>query len=350
MSKKTRVFILAIIRLWKFETRRCLCATRVSNIQNLHSLDFAVEKSSSSIVLVGQDEHSRTVVCVYNTSNALKGSIEFLSRATTDVLITHIRFVPGDITRFLSIGTDNIQFWRIKSDNDLQSINLAENDFRQVEYTDFQFDYSSKKKSSELAIYLTTKTGQILEILYDERRLIRVHNLADKIKPIQDSALAISTLTCTKHFSIIGTDDGYVRVWSNDFSQVHIEAKYEQTIMKLISSYDQTRILILTASGSLNLLNLVTKQHRNLFRSHMKSITDVDYDDSKKQMISVGQDGTIRLWCFRTGKQLAEFISEKETPLVVTYTPSREIFACGFHNGTIKIFDLKTSRILNETK
>ncbi|CAF4484308.1 unnamed protein product, partial [Rotaria sp. Silwood2] len=78
-------------------------------------------------------------------------------------------------------------------------------------------------------------------------------------------------------------------------------------------------------------------------RTHIKSITDIDYDDIRKQLISVGQDGTIRIWCFRTGKQLSEFTSEREIPLIVTYTPNRQIFACGFNNGTIKIFDLNTS-------
>jgi WD40 repeat protein len=85
-------------------------------------------------------------------------------------------------------------------------------------------------------------------------------------------------------------------------------------------------------------------------RTHTKLITDIDYDDTRKQMISVGEDGTIRIWCFRTGKQLSEFISEREIPLIVTYTPNRQIFACGFNNGTIKIFDLNTSMILNELK
>ena len=302
--------------------------------------------SSLSIVVVGQDEQSHTVICVYNASKASKGSIELLSRATTNVSINHIRFVPYDTTKFLSIGADNIRFWRLKNDNDLQSISLAEHSLDSFEYTDFQFEYSSKNQSSELIVYITTRTGQILEILYDERRVIRMHHLPKKLSKV----FTLSTLTCTQHFAITGSDDGYVRVWSRDFSQVHIEAKYDQTIIGLLGSTDQTRILILTESGSLNVLNLIDKVHVNLMRTHRRSIEDFDYDSKRKQMISVGDDGTIRIWCFRTGKQLAEFSSEKEIPQVVIYAPDREKFACGFQNGTIKIFDLNTSRMLNELK
>ncbi len=340
--------ILAILRLWKFETRRCLCATRVLNTYNLHALDFGIENSSSFLLVVGYDEQSRTVVCVYNALNVSKNSIELISRATTDASITHLRFVPYDITKFLSIGGDNIRFWRIKNENDLQSTSLSENDLNQFEYTDFQFESFSKNKLNELIVYITTKTGQILEILYDEKRIIRIHHLSDKITIHKESTFTISTLACTNNFCITGSHDGYIRVWSRDFSQVYIEAKYDQAISSLITSSDQTRVLISTISGSMNMLNLVTKVHLNLMRTHTKLITDMDYDDIKKQMISVGQDGTIRIWCFRTGKQLSEFISEKEIPLVVIYSPDRQLFACGFNNGTIKIFDLNTSMILNE--
>ena len=85
-------------------------------------------------------------------------------------------------------------------------------------------------------------------------------------------------------------------------------------------------------------------------RTHTKRITDIDYDSKRKQLISVGNDGTVRLWCFHTGTQLSEFTSEREIPLVVTYTSDRQMFSCGFNNGTIKIFDLNGSTILNEIK
>ncbi len=316
------------------------------NTCDLHALDFGIENSSSSLLIVGHDEQSRTVICIYNTSNVYKGSIDLISRATTNVSIIHIRFVPYDTTNFISIGSDNIHFWRITNANDLKSINISVHDLEHLEYTDLQFDNLSNNKFNELIVYIATTTGHILEILYDEKRVIRIHYLSDKL-PMN---ISISTLVCRKNFFITGSTDGYVRVWATDFSQVYIEAKYDQAICGLISSYDQTRVLISTISGSLSMLNLVTKVHLNLMRTHTKFVTDLDYDDTRKQMISVGQDGTIRIWCFRTGKQLSEFTSEREIPLVVAYTPDRQTFACGFNNGTIKIFDLNTSIISNVIK
>ena len=80
-------------------------------------------------------------------------------------------------TRFISIGLDNIRFWRIKNENDLKSMNISINDINQLEYTDLQFEYLSNNKLNELIVYISTKSGHILELLYDERRVIKIHRL-----------------------------------------------------------------------------------------------------------------------------------------------------------------------------
>lgn len=236
-------------------------------------------------------------------------------------------------------------------------MNISIDDIQHLEYTDFQFEHISTNKLNELIVYISSKTGHILELLYDERRVIKIHRLlptkhsngsTDKITMTNGPSIGICALTCTTNFCITGSNDGYVRVWSNDFSQVYIEAKHDQSICGLIPSHDQTRILISTISGSLGILNLLNKNHTNLIRSHTQFVNDIDYDDTRKQLISIGEDGTIRIWCFHTGKQLSEFTAELETPTIVTYAPDKQLFACGFNNGLIKIFQLNTSIISTE--
>jgi WD40 repeat protein len=238
-------------------------------------------------------------------------------------------------------------------------MNISVDDMNQLEYTDLQFEHLSTNKLNELIVYISSKSGHILELLYDERRVMKIHRLlpkkysngsTEKITMANGPSIGICAFACTNNFCITGSNDGYVRVWSNDFTQVYIEAKHDQAICGLITSQDQTRVLISTTSGSLGILNLVNKEHVNLLRAHTQCVTDIDYDDTRKQMISVGQDGTIRIWCFRTGKQLSEFTAERETPMIVTYAPNRQTFACGFNNGTIKVFQLNTSIISAEIK
>ncbi|CAF3383827.1 unnamed protein product [Rotaria sp. Silwood1] len=102
--------VINILHLWKFEIRRCICIVRVSGTCNFHTLDFDIRNlTDSSLTLVIVDH----------------GSIEFLCHTTTDASIIHIRFVPYDLTRFISIDLDNIRFWRIKNGNDLKSMSIS---------------------------------------------------------------------------------------------------------------------------------------------------------------------------------------------------------------------------------
>lgn len=364
-SKSYSLIVLSqgVLRLWKFETRQCICVVRVPGACQLHALDFGLKNlsdASTTLVVVGQGEQphqSKTVVCVYNTINVHKGSIELISRTTTDSSISRIRFVPYDSTRFMSIGSDNIRFWRLKNGNDLKSMSISVDDIHQLDYTDLQFEHFSSSKLNELVVFISSKSGHIIEILYDERRVIKIHRLlpnkrpsgsADKITMANGPSIGISALTCTSQFCLTGSNDGYVRVWSNDFTQVFMEAKHDQAISALATSPDQTRVAISTVSGSLGLLNLLDKQHIHLIRAHTARVNDIDYDDNRKQLISVAEDGTIRTWCFRTAQQLSEFTAEREIPTIVTFSPNRQVFACGFDNGTIKIFQLNNSTISNQ--
>ncbi|CAF3751550.1 unnamed protein product [Rotaria sp. Silwood1] len=102
--------VINILHLWKFEICHCICIVCVSGTRNLHTLDFNIRNlTDSSLTLVIVDH----------------GSIELLCHTTTDALITYIRFIPYDLTRFISIDLDNIRFWCIKNGNDLKSMSIS---------------------------------------------------------------------------------------------------------------------------------------------------------------------------------------------------------------------------------
>ena len=328
--------IAALLRLWNVDTRRCLCTATVPNAYDLHAVDLIDGQSSNgTVVAVGRSDTSMSVICLYNASN---GSLELLCRATAQVSITHVRLVPTDARTFVSIGLDNIHLWSLTDRHALKSTSISTTKIDRPQYTDLQLIPSSKTTRNGSLVYVATKTGHILSVCCHERRVIRIHDPSNR-----PASMHISAFACTEDFFITGSNDGYVRLWSADLSQVYIEANYEHEICALVYSHDQTRVLISTRSGSLAVLNLVSKVHANVMRAHTGYLTDMDYDSERQQLLTVGQDRTIRVWCLQTVKQLAEFTSERETPLVVSFAPHRHEFACGFNNGTIKVFDLTKS-------
>ena len=354
MSRSDRITFLSILanlRLWKFEARQCLCSIRIPNTCNLHALDFSSTKTSLPLIAVaGDGELTGTVVNVYNAANAGKGSLELIGRAITPVSISHLRFLSSDLTTFISIGANNLHVWTIQHGNELKSRHEPIDEIDTSEYTDIQFERLSSSQWKKSIVYIATNTGQVLEFSDVERRVLRRHHLAENISKTSQSSMDIGVLACTDNFRVTGSSDGRVRVWSKEFSQVYIEAKYDQAITGLVVSHDQTRVLISTRSGLLGVLNLLNKVHRDLGHAHTKSLTDIDYDQRREQLISVGQDGTIRVWNSQTGQLMTEFTSGRDIPVMVAYTPGRRSFACGYSSGRIQLFDLTTSRPLLEVK
>ena len=273
-----------------------------------------------------------------------------IGRALTPVSISRLWFLSSELTNFISIGPDNLHVWTIQNGNELKSRHELISEADASKYRDFQFERLSSGQWKRSIAYIATNTGQVLEFSDLERRVLRRYDLAATISKTGSSSLDIGVLACTDNFRVTGSEDGYVRVWSKDFSQVYIEAKYDQAITGLVVSHDQTRVLLSTRSGLLGVLNLLNKVHRDLIHAHTKSLTDIDYDHRREQLISVGQDGTIRVWNSQTGQLMTEFTSERDIPVMVSYTPGRRSFACGFNSGRIKLFDLTTSKLLREVK
>ena len=57
-------------------------------------------------------------------------------------------------------------------------------------------------------------------------------------------------------------------------------------------------------------------------------------------MVTVSDDETIRVWDLDTLSQLYDFRAANEKPCAVTYHPHQQVFACGFRNGAVRVFNI----------
>jgi WD40 repeat protein len=65
-------------------------------------------------------------------------------------------------------------------------------------------------------------------------------------------------------------------------------------------------------------------------------------------IITASRDKTIRLWDIKTMEEVYEFSSPFDQPLSISAHPSEPIFACGFHSGKMRIFDIETTEVTDE--
>ena len=75
-------------------------------------------------------------------------------------------------------------------------------------------------------------------------------------------------------------------------------------------------------------------------RSHTQQILSCSFDPSRRSMVTVSDDETIRVWDLDTLSQLYDFRAANEKPCAVTYHPHQQVFACGFRNGAVRVFNI----------
>lgn len=122
-----------------------------------------------------------------------------------------------------------------------------------------------------------------------------------------------------------------------------MEAQHEGTVSAVDISPDGLKVVCGTLYGSVGILDKSNQNYKTLTRSHTDEIIALDFHFMKMNLITVSKDKTIRLWDVETFDELYEFSSTDEQPLCVSGHPTLPIFACGFHTGTMRIFDIDTT-------
>ena len=98
----------------------------------------------------------------------------------------------------------------------------------------------------------------------------------------------------------------------------------------------------------MGVLDKSNQRYRTLVRSHTDAILGVDFHKVKRNIITVSNDGTIRLWDTEHFQQVVEFSSPIDQPLCVAAHPTLPIFSCGFQSGTMRVFDIEKTCVADE--
>ncbi|KAH9513092.1 WD repeat-containing protein 90 [Bulinus truncatus] len=358
---------MSTVRIWKYSTGECLHITKAHD----HSLSFLSDWdiflhsfSGSGGVLcgLGKDGHNKNLVVVWNTSRVVRTrEMAVLAKAHTDVDIARIIIAPFDDTRMVSCGKDNIRVWRVK-EGVLRSAPVNLGEYNSMDFTDICFEMYSHNISQSVnqLIFACTKSGHIFEIDYNRlaihhvRRLLPLQNKPSKLTKIKNvsdagvTTMSINSIHLNDTFCVTGSDDGFLRLWPLDFAHVYLEAEHEGPVTITRLSIDGLKIIAATASGNLGVLDVSTRHYTTLMRSHTGRILCFALDPLRKQLATASEDNTIRVWDFETLQQLYDFSAPAECPCSINYHPHKQIFACGFHNGTIRIFNVETTSLLAE--
>ncbi|XP_044301569.1 WD repeat-containing protein 90 isoform X2 [Varanus komodoensis] len=350
---------LSMMRLWDFPAGKFLCMFK-AGMHSVSCLSFSY--SGSVLCGTGKDSHGKTVVVVWSTLQAHHGGeVVALAKAHTDVDIQTMKIAFFDDTRMVSCGRDNVRLWRVRS-GVLRSCPVNLGEYRSLEFTDLAFEagHSSQREPEDRTLFVCSRSGHVLEIDYknitvkNARRLLpsEVKHSHQQEKQTFNSGpgIALNSISLSSSFCATASEDGYVRLWPLDFSEVFLEAEHDYPVSSVRISPDNLKVLCTTATGNVGCLDIQSRDYCTIMRSHMDSVLAFSVERSQKQLATVSQDNTIRIWNLESMQQLYEFTASDETPCAVAFHPSQHIFACGFGSGVVRTISLAASALLEEHK
>ncbi|XP_017664162.1 PREDICTED: WD repeat-containing protein 90 [Lepidothrix coronata] len=345
-------------RLWDFRTGTCLAVFK-THVHSLWSLSFS--RSGAVLCGVGRDGHGKTLVVVWNTAQVTRGGgVAVLAKAHTDMDIQALKIAFFDETRMVSCGRDNIRLWRVRS-GALHSCPVNLGEYHSLDFTDLAFEEGpvAEQEQEDRALFVCSKSGHVLEVDYKNmsvrsaRRLLpaqpREHG-QEQAGSSSGPGIAINSISMSLTFCATGSEDGYVRLWPLDFSAVVLEAEHEAPVSSVCISPDSRKVLCSTAAGSLGYVDIQSRDYNTLMRSHKAAVLGFSVGGVRKQIATVSQDSTIRVWDLVSMQQLYDFAATEEAPCAVAFHPTWKILACGFDSGTVRTFSLAASNLLLEHK
>ncbi|XP_049647753.1 WD repeat-containing protein 90 isoform X1 [Accipiter gentilis] len=350
---------LSVVRLWDFPTGSCLSVFK-THVHSLSSLSFSY--SGAVLCGVGKDGHGKTMVVVWNTAQVTRGGeVAVLAKAHTDVDIQALKIAFFDDTRMVSCGRDNVRLWRVRS-GALRSCPINLGEYHSLEFTDLAFEegHTAEREPEDRTLFVCSKSGHVLEVDYKNvcmksvRRLLPAQpqgcQWQDKASSGTGPGIAINSISISSTFCATGSEDGYLRLWPLDFSAVVLEAEHEAPVSSVCISPDSHKVLCTTAAGNLGYLDIQSRDYNTLMRSHEDSVLAFSVEGIWKQMATVSQDNTIRVWDLVSMQQLYDFTAADEMPCAVAFHPTQQILACGFDSGMVRTFSLAASDLLVEHK
>ncbi|XP_053550193.1 WD repeat-containing protein 90 [Bombina bombina] len=350
---------LSMIRLWHFQKGTCLAMFKTHS----HSVSCLSFSHSGSVLCgVGKDGHGKTLVVVWNTSQANRGGeVTVLAKAHTDVDIQTMKIAFFDDTRMVSCGRDNVRLWRVRSGS-LRSCPVNLGDYHTLEFTDLAFEvgHSPERELEDRTLFVCSRSGHILEIDYKNVVLNNVRRLQpsqpqhserrEKQTFATGPGIAVNCLSISATFCATGSEDGYLRLWPLDFSGVFLEAEHEGAVSCVSISPEGLRVLSCTSSGELGVLDVPSRGYQTLMRSHTDSLLAFSTHPSSSQLATVSSDKTIRIWDMNSLQQLYDFTANEETPCTVVFHPICQALACGFSSGVVRFFDITSTTLQAEHK
>ena len=350
---------MPIIRLWDRDA--CVpLAILQQHESDMHCLSLTAD--GALLAAVGKDRRGHQLLAVWDVTQAAAAvpSCPLLDAKVSLVHIKEIEWVPADpldsfateakgvpaaeSVQLITCGYENVRFWRLRRGK-LHACGMElqhEEDcmFLSIAIDDPRHGGGGRERQKQRRMLVGGSNGRLFVINPTTRALEYVHALHDD---------AINAVHLSAGFAVTGGADRKLRVWPLDFSAHFLEAEHEGAVTAIHASPDGLKLLIGTDSGTIGVLDVPTLKHATIVRSHTDIICGLAIDPHNREFATASNDGSIRVWELDGNQaQLVEFEMPSGCSRAVAYHPTEYAISCGFDDGSVRVFDIASTSLLEE--
>ena len=300
--------------------------------------EFEKNNKNSKILSLYYESNDRCFVCISENDEYVnildvqtRKKICELERSR-HIFYEKMRFSPNG--KYISGYTksDNLELWSVETGEKIKR--LSNNSSLKTFTYSSNSEYIIASFYSDCIILYNTRTGE------------------EKFK-IQFPDSFIYIISCSPNNDFFAFQEDYDKISIYDLTTGHYVKGFEYFFAPGLIHLDVSPNGKNFASGSdcshnVKIWNIETGTLVNELEGHTDTILSITYSPDGRYIASGSRDGTVRLWCALTGKEIKKFFGHKYGTVVSAFsTNGKFLFANPFSSNdgeTSKIWDIETGK------
>lgn len=270
--------------MWDFHTRQLLYTFEEHDFK-IEALAFSDDEKL--LASIGSPEDGKLLL--WDMSNGcIVASANKIPIGTTCVkfggFVKDIKRRNTDKYQLCTAGNDGLMIWELDPySGDMESYKLL----GEVRATISRYVTDISWSDDFEFIYGATTSGDYIVASLKYRRIMQA---------VQATKMGLGCILYHSGGIVIGCGDSTVKFFNSQYA-FQSEIRMDSPVVSLSFSPDRLEILILTAKGTINRMNIHSMQHIIISESHTGSIVAVAFAAGQNdRFATASNDGTIRVW------------------------------------------------------